>query len=203
MAEMEAAAEELASRAEGLEKRAARLERANRKLEKQNLALERRMEAASAACSADGLESVPAAQAGLPAAVEDMRAAIVRAASDCDYEELASLALAGDSEFIFSFGGGDDPAEFWRAEEEFGNRPLWFLVRLLGLPFRTLPPSTFVWPSAFGYGDWVSIPEADKDALGTVYDAEDLAGFAEFGAYIGYRVGITRNGDWTFVVAGD
>lgn len=200
-AEAEATAEELASQVEELDERATRLGRANRKLKKQSVALERRMGAG--ACSAAGLDSEPAAQPGLPAGVAEMRAAIVRAATDCDYEELASLALAGDSEFIFSFGGGEDPAAFWRSEEGFGHRPLWFLVRLLDLPFRTLPPSTFVWPSAFGYGDWTSIPEPDKEALGAVYDADDLAGFAEFGGYIGYRVGITRRGDWTFVVAGD
>ncbi len=60
-----------------------------------------------------------------------------------------------------------------------------------------------MWPSAYGYGDWNSVPAEDKEALESVYDQAMLDSFAEFGAYAGYRIGIAASGEWRFFVAGD
>ena len=48
-----------------------------------------------------------------------------------------------------------------------------------------------------------SVPEADKEVLRALYDEDDFATFSDFGGYIGYRLGITENGEWSFFVAGD
>ena len=50
--------------------------------------------------------------------------------------------------------------------------------------------------------EWSQVSEKEIDELRPLYDDEDFAGFAEFGAYIGYRVGII-DGSWVFFVAGD
>ena len=50
--------------------------------------------------------------------VAEMRLAIMEAAIDCNYDELAELALAGRAEFTYSLGGGDDPGGRWREAED-------------------------------------------------------------------------------------
>lgn len=156
------------------------------------------------ACSAAGLSAGP--QEGLPAPVADTRRRIVEAATSCDLAALAQLARAGSSEFTYSFGGGTDPAAHWRQEEAAGREPLRLLVQLLDRPYRQVQvagSSQVVWPSAFGYDDWASVPAEDREALRPVYDEQDFAGFEQFGAYVGHRIGIAPDGDWLFFVAGD
>ena len=160
--------------------------------------------ATSTACSAAGLSASP--QEGLPPPVRATRDRIVAAATRCDLDELAEIALTGSSSFTYSFGGGDDPASYWQQEEEVGREPLRLLVQLLDRPYRQVPGDgspQFVWPSAFGYDDWASVPDVDRQALRPVYDDRDLEQFERFGAYVGHRIGINRSGSWLFFVAGD
>lgn len=158
-------------------------------------------------CAAAGLPAYPGDQ-DLPLEVAQVRNAIVGAAVGCDADGLARLA--GES-FTYSFGGDDDPAAFWagleeRSASEGDPSPLTMLVRLLELPFATIDSGDatyYVWPSAHAYGSWDEVPGADRDALLGVYGAQDLADFEAFGGYVGYRVGITADGDWAYFVAGD
>lgn len=163
-----------------------------------------------AACSAAGMDTEPEEQPGLPAAVAETRREIVGAAVQCDFDRLEELALGGSASFSYSFGEDGDPAGYWRRQEGSDRppQPLRFLVGLLGRPHRLLEPehggtAHYVWPSAFGYDSWDAVPEEDKEALKPLYTEEDFAGFEQFGGYIGYRVGITVEGDWIFFVAGD
>jgi hypothetical protein len=128
---------------------------------------------------------------------------IVDAARQCDFDRLATIA--GD-DFTASYGDSD-PAAFWAAMEESGNEPMYLLLKILDMPYGTIETTQgalYVWPSAFAHqGSWETTPEADVDALRSLYSDEDLQGFADFGGYVGYRVGIWENGDWSFFVAGD
>jgi hypothetical protein len=158
------------------------------------------------ACSGASVPGPLTEGEGLPAAVSETREEIAEAARDCDYEALKSLALAGSAEFTYSFGERGDPGRFWRGEERRGEEPLRFLVELLDRPFATQEVGGgvhYVWPSAFAYGDWARVPEDHREALRPLYGDKDFAGFQDFGAYLGYRVGITEEGDWVFFVAGD
>lgn len=195
-----AGSEELAARVAELEAQNEALAGRNAKLRKQIEAVQGRL---GELCSSGGLSVRLAAPEGLPPSVARTRRAILRAATACDLERLASLASA---DFVFSFGGGGDPAAYWREAEDLGDRPLRYLVQLLELPYRQREfggETYYVWPSAYGYGDWASVPAADKEALEAVYDQALLDSFAEFGAYAGYRIGITASGEWRFFVAGD
>ncbi len=166
----------------------------------------RRLPRQPASCSASGLPATVPAQEALPAAVAATRAAIVEAAVACDYDALSEFARRGDDQFTFSFGGGDDPAQFWR-DAEMGDQPvLRTLVQLLAAPFASLPGgegTQYVWPSAYGYERWQDVPQVDRDALRPVYGDEDFRGFEAFGSYAGFRIGITEDGDWIFFVGGD
>jgi hypothetical protein len=158
----------------------------------------------SARCSASNSPE-PRPQQGLPDAVADTRRAIAGAARACDYERLADLAGAGSREFSFTFGAAEDPAEFWRQGEAANRQPLRFMVELLTTPYRADldEPPVYMWPSAFGFPSWEEVPEADRQALRPLYSEEDFRGFEGFGSYIGYRIGISSDGEWLFFVAGD
>lgn len=172
--------------------------------------LDRMMASVSAAgrsstCSADTGSSTPSPQPGLPPGVAATRASIVEAAAQCNYRELARLALAGGTPFTYSFGGGDDPAAYWQRLESTGDPVLSILVELLDRPFasRSAGGATqYVWPSAYSYERWADVPEREREALRPIYGDDDFRRFEQFGSYVGYRVGITA-GDWIFFVGGD
>lgn len=155
-------------------------------------------------CSAAGapLELDPGSD--LPDDVRELRLEIVRQAVTCDYEDLERLATRDeDGDFTFSFGGGQSAAAFWHRHEEEGGQPMRFLVEVLNRPYAELEDGTYVWPSAFAYDDWADVPEEDREALRPLYGSDDFEGFADFGAYVGYRVGIAPDGDWLYFVRGD
>lgn len=157
-------------------------------------------------CSAGRSAPRPAPQPELPGAVADMRMRMIEAAKACDYRELADLALAGDSTFTYSFGGGGGPGAFWREAEAEGRAPLRSLVEILDGPFATRSvdgTTQYLWPSAYAYERWEDVPPAAREELRRMYGEEDLRRFEQFGSYVGDRVGITGDGDWIFFVAGD
>jgi hypothetical protein len=158
----------------------------------------------AARCSASNSPE-PQPQQGLPGPVAATRQAIAEAARACDYRRLADLAAAGNNEFSFTFGAAQDPAEYWRQAEAGNQQPLRFLVELLARPYRAdlRQAPVYVWPSAFGFPTWAEVPEADRQALKPLYGDDDLSGFQAFGSYIGYRVGISPDGEWLFFIAGD
>ncbi len=158
-------------------------------------------ETTEAACSAAGEAVRP--QDDLPPAVAAMRMRIAAAAVACDYARLERLA---GEPFSYSFGERGEFAAFLRREEAQGGDPLRFLVGLLDRPFGTLDTQAgtqYVWPSAFAYERWRDVPDAEREALRPLYDESDLADFEQFGAYVGYRVGLDESGEWLFFVAGD
>jgi hypothetical protein len=139
----------------------------------------------------------------LPESVRQTLGQITLFGSRCWFEDLA--AVGGDN-FTASFGGMD-PVELWTFEEAEGYAPMHHLMQILDMPHGTGEVDgrrLYIWPAAAAHdGDWDTVPLEDKNALRNLYDDEDFAGFESFGAYIGYRVGIYEDGDWSFFVAGD
>jgi hypothetical protein len=159
-------------------------------------------------CSATGVES-PLSQESLPQGVADVRAAIIAAATSCDYQALVTLA---GERFTTSFGGGG--SEMFEEWESMGDGKLGILVRLFGLGFarqefegdasQALGSSVlYVWPAAFDYDTWEEIPDELVEELLAIHTQEELDQIAGFGSYAGWRTGITEEGDWAFFVAGD
>lgn len=143
-------------------------------------------------------------QPDLPAAVAEKRAAIFAAASNCDFPTLQSLLGPG---FRYSFGIDTDPIAYWMEREAAGEPVMYYLAELLNRPSTIFLPGKdeqyYAWPSAFNETGWQNLSAEDIEALRPLYDDEDFEGFAAFGAYIGYRVGILEGGTWTFFIAGD
>ena len=167
--------------------------------------------AGDASCSAS---SLPPGRpvAGLPGEVASMRLRLIAAARRCDYATLTRLSNEVGRGLGYSYGGDHSAARFWRTLERNGPgpRPLRALVKVLAMPFATVradggaaSPNNarfYVWPSAHR----LQPSEGDWRALGTLYPRAQIERMRRGGSgYLGYRVGITRNGDWQFFVAGD
>jgi hypothetical protein len=157
-----------------------------------------RVEPAVASCSAISAPDRQS-QAGLPDAVAVVREEIVTAARACDWERLAGYAAPG---FVSSFGGGD----FEDVVGDYGR--LEILLRLLNTPFGVVEQPggdrIFVWPSAFAYETWDEVPEEDVRALESIYGPGEVESkIARYESYLGWRIGITEQGDWLYFVAGD
>jgi len=156
-------------------------------------------DAGSAACSAGTLS--PRTQIPIPPPpppVEGMRRRIIAAAVACDYAALAALADENGKGLRYSFGGGKDPAAFWREAEAAGEPVLARMVQVLNLP-HAKQGDLLVWPA-------VHATNAEKDwkALAGVYPEAQLQAMKEGGSgYLGLRLGITSKGDWQLAVSGD
>lgn len=148
-------------------------------------------------CSAGELAVAAVELQGVTEAVARTYDAVRSAALDCDYPRLADLAP--DDGFQFSFGGGDDPAAFWRRAEDSGEPVMADLVQILGLPAAEDDDGNDVWPRVH------LEPEDDAawDEIAGIYEPEDVSAWREFGGYFGYRTAIAPDGTWLYFVAGD
>ena len=157
-------------------------------------------------CSAAGLDGDGAVDGDLPEAVLRTRATIIRAALACDYAALADVARRAGDAFSFSFGGGDDPAAFWRDAERSGAEPLRHLVQVLGLEHASQDVDGrrhLVWPAAHTYESWDAVPPEHQAELRRIYGPELVDSFDQAGAYLGHRLAIDEDGAWLFFIAGD
>jgi hypothetical protein len=137
----------------------------------------------------------------IPEAVVDTRQAILDAAQALDWGALRELIP--DRGFTFSFGGERDPIRYWRMLESEGHVPV--LGDILPAVLGTEPDRSrgvYIWP-AQAAGDPSEWDEQDLEALRQIHTDEDIRSFQELGLYVGWRVGIDRDGTWVFFVAGD
>lgn len=157
-------------------------------------------------CSAATMDADLPSQ-DLPPSVAEVREQIAEAAVACDYERLEALA-ATTSEFVYSFGGGDDPAGHWQQQEANGEGLLADLVTLLELGHGVTDPGdvageVYVWPEVFAVDDPLR-EDFDPVVDAGLYTEDDVDRWLIVtGAYGGYRVGIDEAGQWRFFVAGD
>jgi hypothetical protein len=147
-------------------------------------------------------EATPAQEEPAPAdPVAATRQAIIDAALAGDVDALAALA---GPDFTSSFGGPEDPREFFARLRDEGE--LDRLVTLLQQPSAGQggegQATIYAWPFAFTI-PYESLSSAQLEALRDFMTDEEIAAYAEFGSYLGWRVGIRDDGTWLFYVAGD
>jgi hypothetical protein len=159
-------------------------------------------------CSAEALGSELESQPDLPQAVAELRHQVYEAARACDWDQLRNL-VSGAGGFSYSFGENGDPVGFWQRMEFLHYEPMLYIASLLARPYGVLPTGelpTYAWPAAHTYASWAEVPEAEKEALRPLYGDLDFSFFEEFGGYLGYRIGITLDGDraqWVYAITGD
>jgi hypothetical protein len=139
---------------------------------------------------------------GVPAAVEETRAAIQAAAEARDFERLAGLVSPDGFEYTFGGPVEGGPAAYWRQlEQKTPERPLETLAEILRMPY-TLSFGHYVWPFAYDK-EPRELTAYERELLAPIADAETIQGWIRFGGYLGWRAGIEPDGDWVFYVAGD
>lgn len=138
----------------------------------------------------------------LPSAVAKKRDAIVAAAKAFDYDGLGSLL--DPENFSYSFGESGDPVGYWRRLENVGHVPIMgdYLPVILGAP-HALRGDTYVWPSAYGKSPSAWTAEERQWLTNYFYTEQEVRAFERAGDYLGWRVGIRKDGKWLFFVAGD
>ena len=142
-------------------------------------------------------QTVTEEDVGLPPAVEQRRAEVLRAAEAGNHETLARLTA---SEFSYTFGApvAGGPAAYWRQAEQRGEQPLEALAAVLKLPY-TLSRGVYVWPFAYDKSP-AEITRYEERLLRRI-----PAGAPTLGpqGYLGWRAGIRPDGSWIYFVAGD
>jgi hypothetical protein len=139
-------------------------------------------------------------ETGLPAAVEQTRAALLDAAESGDYEAL--LPLISDSlEYTFGSPVEGGPIAYWQQlEQETDERPLEALAEILKMPY-VLSRGYYVWPWAYTVESAEDLSEHEVELLAPLGQPNTL--FPPASGYFGWRAGIEPDGTWAFFVAGD
>lgn len=163
-------------------------------------------------CSASGLSSeLPGQQ--LPPAVEETRALLAELAVACDLEQLAAIAEADQT--TISYGLPDDAAAYWEQVEDEGEPAMRMLRVLLETEpfvqtFESADTTIVSWPALTALDPNVPehaarMEEAIDDLVATgLYSREEVDEILSGGTgWLGWRVGITDDGTWTYFVAGD
>jgi hypothetical protein len=139
-------------------------------------------------------------QTGLPAAVEQTRAALLEAAESGDYEALRPF-VSDSFEYTFGSPVEGGPIAYWqRLEEETDERPLESLAAILKMPY-VLSRGYYVWPWAYTVESADDLSEHEVEQLAPLGPPSQL--FPAESGYFGWRAGFEPDGTWAFFVAGD
>ena len=137
---------------------------------------------------------------GLPAAVEETRAALLEAAESGDYEELRDLVPSSGFEYTFGSPVEGGPIAYWQElERTTDERPLETLAAILKLPY-VLSRGYYVWPWAYATTSAEDLSPHERELLAPLGPLDSLV--VEGTGYLGWRAGIAPDGSWTFFVAG-
>lgn len=151
-------------------------------------------------CSAQGAVLEVRPVEGMPAEVAAARDFLLDAALRCD-EQLLFTAIEESEMFSFSFGDDTDAIGYWWDLEEAGEAPYLRLAQVLSTtPAPSAAGDMWVWPQVA-----TDLPEHTTDAAWAelTWVDDPAATLAAPEGYIGWRTGITLDGQWRFFVAGD
>ena len=145
--------------------------------------------------------STQQAEAGLPAAVEETRLALLEAAKSGDYEELRPLVPATGFEYTFGGPVEGGPIAYWQElERTTDERPLEALAAILELPY-VLSRGYYVWPWAYTVENRSDLSAHERQLLAPLGTPGELV--LDGTGYLGWRAGFEPDGTWAFFVAGD
>jgi hypothetical protein len=110
---------------------------------------------------------------------------------------------------MLSLGGYDeDPIDFLKSlsGDKEGHEILAIITEILEAPFTRIEEApgqeVYVWPYFYAYPFEKLTPE-QRVQLFRIITYGDYEEMISFGSYVFYRLGITPEGRWRFLVAGD
>lgn len=133
---------------------------------------------------------------------------ILTAARSGDIEALRPVLEANELKPTVSFGGAEDPVQFWKqtSRDGQGREIMAVLSEILEMDFVVRDAGTsnemYIWPylAEMSLGKLTPAQQIDLYRLVTPEQAKAMK---LFGGYIHYRLGIGRDGTWHYFVAGD
>lgn len=153
-------------------------------------------------CSAAGTAPASVVEvADMPAEVAALRDLLADAALRCD-EQLLFTAIEESGLFSYSFGDQGDAIGFWWELEAAGDEPYRRIVDVLSTtPALADGGEVWVWPGLTTGREETRTPEllAELDGWADEADLGDMDG----AGYLGWRIGISTDGEWRFFVRGD
>lgn len=152
-------------------------------------------------CSAAGASITAPELSDMPDDVVAMRDFLLDAALRCD-EQLLQTAINESDMFTYSFGDEGDALGYWWRLEEDGDEPFLRLAQVLATtPAVADGGEVVVWPQVT-----TGRPENTTDDAWSELawlTAEEIEAYRGEVGYLGYRVGVSTDGQWRFFVAGD
>lgn len=147
-------------------------------------------------------EPEPDPLASLPAAVLTTREALLAAARADDWDAVGAL-MSTELRFTSNYGGETDHVAYLSGLEE---DVLAEVVLLLEDPYERVGEvqvgEVFVWPELHARVPF-AVTDEERPDLEARFGADALAEWEAAGTYLGWRIGITTEGEWIFLVAGD
>lgn len=158
-------------------------------------------EPAEADCSGPSVDLAAPEFSQLPEPTRDMALFLLDAVQRCDEQLLVTAATESDTRLTF---GNEDPTTYLTLPER-EDEPIYeIMARLIAgtTPALSAGGDVWVWPAVTtGEGtdeDWESLVTS---GLYTQEEVDSLKTAGE--GYLGWRLGINVEGDWTFLVVGD
>lgn len=136
----------------------------------------------------------------VPEVVSSTLGKIKNAAELKDYEALGSIA---NIPFKYTFGDEYEGGfvAWLKYLDDKGKNSFENILEILAQPYA-MQGDIYVWPAVFTKSaeEWT---EEDISNMRKFATEEEIEGWREFGAYIGYRIGISKDGSWVYYLAGD
>ncbi len=152
-------------------------------------------------CSAAGAAIDAPDLSDLPDEVVALRDFLIDAALRCD-EQLLHTALTESDMFTYSFGAEGDAIGYWWDLEEAGEEPFLRLAQVLATtPAVADGGEIVVWPQVTTGNDEHTGDDAWAEL--TWLTSDELAAYRGEVGYLGWRAGISMDGEWRFFVSGD
>ena len=146
--------------------------------------------------------------AKLPEPVRKLREQIIEAAASGDPERLRALIGSGEDRTMLPVAEDDDPIAALKgiSGDEDGLEILAIILDLLstGYAHRDAGKAdeVYVWPY-FTDKSLSTLTAPEKVELLRIVTAGDLGGMLEYGSYNFFQMGITPDGKWKYLTAGD
>jgi hypothetical protein len=138
----------------------------------------------------------------LPELVAQTYQQLYQSAQNQDWDAISTLADPTQLRYTFGYDPDNNPVAYW---QQYEPDILSIVPAILDQPYDIIELGDYriyTWPAVFTKeaSQWT---DDDLTALQNIASPEEIVMYQEFGGYIGYRIGISDDGTWSYLIAGD